>query len=382
MEEIKNMETVTLEERAAEIDSVIETASIEELEGLQEEARAIGDEIEARKAAEEERKAQAEAIVEDVHAEVINNIESVEERKMNNMEIRNTPEYIDAYAEYIKTESDKECRALLTENVSGTVPVPEFVYDIVKTAWERNEITRLVRKTYVRGNLKVGFEISGDGAIKHTEAANSAAAEENLVLGIVNMVPVSFKKWISISDEALDLRGEAFLRYIYDEITYRIAQKIAEDLLDKIAACGTVATTTQVSVAKVTSTQLTLGLVASAIGNLSGEATNPVVVLHPATWAAIKNVQANGSYAYDPFEGLPVIKNSHITAFTAATTGVPYMIVGDFGQGALANFPNGEGVDFKFDDLSKMEYDLVRILGREYVAIEPVACGAFVKVTK
>ncbi len=382
MEEIKNMETVTLEERAAEIDSVIETASIEELEGLQEEARAIGDEIEARKAAEEERKAQAEAIVEDVHAEVINNIESVEERKMNNMEIRNTPEYIDAYAEYIKTESDKECRALLTENVSGTVPVPEFVYDIVKTAWERNEITRLVRKTYVRGNLKVGFEISADGAIKHTEAANSAVSEENLVLGIVNMVPVSFKKWISISDEALDLRGEAFLRYIYDEITYRIAQKIAEDLLDKIAACGTVATTTQVSVAKVTSTQLTLGLVASAIGNLSGEATNPVVVLHPATWAAIKNVQANGSYAYDPFEGLPVIKNSHITAFSAATTGVPYMIVGDFGQGALANFPNGEGVDFKFDDLSKMEYDLVRILGREYVAIEPVACGAFVKVTK
>ena len=382
MEEIKNMETVTLEERAAEIDSVIETASIEELEGLQEEARAIGDEIEARKAAEEERKAQAEAIVEDVHAEVINNIESVEERTMNNMEIRNTPEYIEAYAEYIKTESDKECRALLTENVSGTVPVPEFVYDIVKTAWERNEITRLVRKTYVRGNLKVGFEISADGAIKHTEAANSAASEENLVLGIVNMVPVSFKKWISISDEALDLRGEAFLRYIYDEITYRIAQKIAEDLLDKIAACGTVATTTQVSVAKVTSTQLTLGLVASAIGNLSGEATNPVVVLHPATWAAIKNVQANGSYAYDPFEGLPVIKNSHITAFTAATTGVPYMIVGDFGQGALANFPNGEGVDFKFDDLSKMEYDLVRILGREYVAIEPVACGAFVKVTK
>jgi len=382
MEEIKNMETVTLEERAAEIDSVIETASIEELEGLQEEARAIGDEIEARKAAEEERKAQAEAIVEDVHAEVINNIESVEERTMNNMEIRNTPEYIEAYAEYIKTESDKECRALLTENVSGTVPVPEFVYDIVKTAWERNEITRLVRKTYVRGNLKVGFEISADGAIKHTEAANSAVSEENLVLGIVNMVPVSFKKWISISDEALDLRGEAFLRYIYDEITYRIAQKIAEDLLDKIAACGTVATTTQVSVAKVTSTQLTLGLVASAIGNLSGEATNPVVVLHPATWAAIKNVQANGSYAYDPFEGLPVIKNSHITAFSAATTGVPYMIVGDFGQGALANFPNGEGVDFKFDDLSKMEYDLVRILGREYVAIEPVACGAFVKVTK
>ena len=52
------------------------------------------------------------------------------------MEIRNSKEYINAYAEYIKTGDDRECRALLTENVgTGTVPVPEIVYDIVKTAW-------------------------------------------------------------------------------------------------------------------------------------------------------------------------------------------------------------------------------------------------------
>ena len=382
MIDIKTSETSVLEERAAEIDSIVETATIEELESLQEEARAIGDEIEERKAAEAERREAAETVATDVFAEVTNTIEPEEERKMDNTEIRNTKAYIDAYANYIKSQNDAECRALLTENVSGAVPVPEMVYDIVKTAWERNEITRRVRKAYVRGNLKVGFEISGDLAVKHTESATTAVSEENLVLGVVNMIPSSFKKWISISDEVMDMRGEDFLRYIYDEITYRIAQAIAKDLLDQIQACGTVATTTQVSVASIKATQISLGLVAKALGELSGEATDPVVMLHPATWAAIKDAQANGSYAYDPFEGLPVIKTSHLASFAAATSGVAYMIVGDLGQGALANFPNGEGVEFKIDETSKMEYDLVRILGREYAAIAPVACGAFAKVTK
>lgn len=382
MIDIKTSETSVLEERAAEIDSIVETATIEELESFQEEARAIGDEIEERKAAEAERREAAETVATDVFAEVTNTIEPEEERKMDNTEIRNTKAYIDAYANYIKSQNDAECRALLTENVSGAVPVPEMVYDIVKTAWERNEITRRVRKAYVRGNLKVGFEISGDLAVKHTESATTAVSEENLVLGVVNMIPSSFKKWISISDEVMDMRGEDFLRYIYDEITYRIAQAIAKDLLDQIQSCGTVATTTQVSVASIKATQISLGLVAKALGELSGEATDPVVMLHPATWAAIKDAQANGSYAYDPFEGLPVIKTSHLASFAAATSGVAYMIVGDLGQGALANFPNGEGVEFKIDETSKMEYDLVRILGREYAAIAPVACGAFAKVTK
>lgn len=379
----KTMEAAALEERLSQIvEEATEEKSLEELKAYEEEQRAIKAELEERKAAEAERRATAEAIVKGA-GEVTETIESVEERKdMDNIETRNTKAYIEAYANYIKTENDAECRALLTENVSGTVPVPELVYDIVKTAWESNEITRRVRKAYARGNLKVGFEISGDLAVKHTESATTAVSEENLVLGVVTMIPHSFKKWISVSDEALDMRGEEFLRYVYEEITYRIAQAIAKDLLDQIVACGTVATTTQVSVASIKATQISIGLVAKALGELSGEATDPVVILNPATWAAIKEAQSGANYAYDPFEGLPVIKTSHLASFAAATTGVAYMIVGDLNQGALANFPNGEGVDFKIDETSKMEYDLVRILGREYAAIAPVACSAFAKIVK
>ena len=379
----KTMEAAALEERLSQIvEEATEEKSLEELKAYEEEQRAIKAELEERKAAEAERRATAEAIVKGA-GEVTETIESVEERKdMDNIEIRNTKAYIDAYANYIKTENDAECRALLTENVNGgTVPVPEFVYDVVKTAWERDEITRRVRKAYLKGNVKVGFEISSTGATKHTEGGN-AVTEETLVLGTVAMIPASYKKWISISDEVYDMRGEEFLRYIYDELTYQIAKSVANDLLDKIMACGTAATTTQVAVGSIKATQIAVGLVASALGNLSDEAANPMVVMNKATWSAFKAAQYAASVPVDVFEGLPVAFSNHLKSFAAATTGDAYVIVGDFGHGALANFPNGEEITFKFDDQTLMTQDLIRILGREYVAIEPVASGAFVQIVK
>lgn len=300
---------------------------------------------------------------------------------MTDMEIRNSAEYINAYAEGIKKEDFSECRALLSENATnGTVPVPEFVYDIVKTAWEREGIMSRVRKAYMRGVLKVGFEISGDAAVIHTEGGN-AIDPENLVLGTVTMTPQSIKKVIQISDEVYDLRGEAFLRYIYDELTYRIAKKAADTLVEAIVACGTVSTTTCPGVPKIASTTIGLGLIASAVANLSDEASNPVIIMNKLTYAKFKEAQYAASYAVDPFEGLPVIFNNSLTAFTAATTGVTYAIVGDLGEGALANFPNGDGIEFKFDDMTLKKQDLIEVLGRQYVALGVVAPNAFVKIT-
>ena len=358
-----------------------ERASTEELETrsnkLMEERQNILAEIEKAEAAIEEEKRAMADVVSEVKTEVI---EKREDSKMTDMEIRNSKEYINAFAEYLKNGEDAECRSLLTENASGTIPVPEMVYDIVKTAWERDGITSRVRKSYVQGNLKVGFEISSTGATIHTEG--QAVTEETLVLGVVNLVPKSIKKWISVSDEALDLRGEAFLRYIYDELTYQIAKKAADELIAQIKACGTVSTTTQVGVPAFTSTTVGVGLVAQAMAQLSDEAANPVVMMNKATWGAFKAAQYANGFDADPFEGLPVVFNNTIAAFSAATTGVPYAIVGDLEQGALMNFPNGEGIDFKVDELSQAEYDLVRIIGREFVGIGVVAPNAFVKITK
>ena len=115
---------------------------------------------------------------------------------------------------------------------------------------------------------------------------------------------------------------------------------------------------------------------------LSDEAADPVVMMNKATWGQFKAAQYAGGFDVDPFEGLPVVFNNSIKSFTAATTGDAYVIVGDLGQGALMNFPNGEGIDFKFDEMTQAEYDLVRIIGREFVGIGVVAPDAFVRVVK
>lgn len=378
-DEIMALDLDGIEKRTAEINNEIDAAeSMETLDALKDELTAI-EERKAVIAAEiEKRKTDMKTVAEGAG-------KPIEVRKdkeiMSNIEVRNTPEYINAFADYIKTGKDMECRALLTENVSGTVPVPEFVYDIVKTAWEREEVMALVNKTNFRGNLKIGFEISGGEATVHTEGA-AAVSEEELVLGIVELVPASIKKWIAISDEVYDLRGEAFLRYIYDELTYRIAKKCADTLIAKIIACGTVSTTTCPSVPIYAVASVALGNVATAMGYLSDEAANPVIIMNRQTEAAYKALRASAGYAYDPFEGLRVIHNNTLTASAAATTGDTIAIVGDLGHGAIANFPDGEGIDFKFDEMSRKKEDLIEVLGRRYVGLGVVAPDAFVKITK
>lgn len=370
-----------IEARKVEIKSEVESAETDEkLEELNEEVEALNEEAEQITEAQKEEEV-AEALEEKPEAKAKAKEVSMEVKKEENvMEMRNTKEYIDAYAEYIKTEKDDEIRSLLTENVSGSIAVPDFVLDEVKTAWDKNELLSLVRKTNVKGNLRVQFEISGSDAVVHTEGAY-AVDEEELVEGIIELKPVSIKKWISISDEVMDLRGEAFLRYIYDELTYRIAKKAADELISKITTLTSSATTSAPSVGVITKAPA-MATIAEAIANLSDEASNPTIVMNKLTYSAFKEQQYANNYGVDPFEGLKVVFNNTLPAYSSASTNDIYMIVGDFGFGAIANFPNGEGIEIKVDELSRKKEDLVEILGREFVALGVVADKAFVQVKK
>ena len=309
--------------------------------------------------------------------------ERKEERTMVKIEeYRNSKEYVDAYAEYIKTGEDKQLRALLTTNVgeAGEIAVPDLVYDIVKTDWLESGIMALVKKISVQGNMKVQFELSAGDAVIHDEGSG-AVSEEELTLGIVTPLPVSIKKWISISDEALDMTGESFLKYVYDELTHKIVLKAESELIGKIAALPTSATATSVNAKKVKA-GAALGTIATALGELNAEATNPVILMNPATKAAFKTAVYSGQFNADPFEGLTVYPTNALPAVGTASENDVYAIVGDFGFGALANFPNGNNVQIKVDDKTAMTSDLVKILGRQFVAVEPIACRAFVNITK
>lgn len=370
---IEEMNLAELEARSLEIAEEVKEADMESIERLNAEL----DSIEERKAvlkkeAEERAKAVEEII--NGHGE---KIEEVEERTMTNTEIRNSKEYIEAFANYIKTGEDREARALLTENASGSLPVPEFVDEIIRTAWERDDILSRVRRTYIRGNLKVAFEKSADGAYAHTEGT-TAVTEESLTLGIVTMIPKNVKKWITISDEAVAMGGEAFLRYIYDELTYQIIKKLKELVVSDIAAL-------QTSGNKPLCTQVTLapavGTIAQALATLSDEATNPVVIMNRITWGLFKSAQATNNYGYDPFEGLPVLFVSNIDDYSTASGGEMYAIVGDL-EGAQVNYPEGDDVVIKWDELSLAEKDLVKVVGRQYAAHAVTASKRFCQVLK
>ena len=373
MNRLEEIEARKLELRE-ELEKAEEPEKVEEInnevEALNEEKQEIETHQEEEKQAEdlEEKKSMAKEI-------------KMEERKIMKEEVRNSQEYINAYAEYIKTGEEKELRSLLTENVSGDVAIPDMVYDIVKTAWEKSDIMSLVTRVNVKGNLKVNFELTGGEATIHTEGSETPVPEEELTLGIVELKPVSIKKWIGISDEVYDMRGQAFLNYIYDELTQKIVKKATDSLIGIIANLPATATASSVSANVVTSAPA-LGTVAEAIANLSDEANDITIVMNKLTWGAFKSVQYAGQYAVDPFEGCRVVFNNSLPAYADTQAGKPYMIVGDFKLGALVNLPNGDGVDLKFDDTTLMTDDIIRILGRQYIGFGAVSDKAFALVCK
>ena len=369
-----------IETRKVEIREEVEaTEEIEKVEELTEEVAALEEE---EKQIEEHEKVQEEAKELEEKSFKAKEIIKEERKIMENKELRNSKEYVDAYAEYIKTGEDKELRSLLTENVNGgDVAVPEIVYDFVKTAWEKSDIMSLVNRVNVKGNLKVNFELTAGEATIHTEGSETSVPEEELTLGIVELKPQSIKKWIGISDEVYDMRGEAFLRYIYDELTQKIVKKATDALIGLIAQLPQTATASSPS-ANIVNEAPALGTVANAIANLSDEATDITIVMNKLTWGAFKAAQYAGGYAVDPFEGCRVVFNNTLPAYSTASADAVYMIVGDFRQGALVNLPNGDGVDIKFDDTTLMTDDIIRILGRQYIGFGVVADKSFALVTK
>ena len=382
MTEIKNMTIEEVEARSAEIVKEIEAGEVPEERLAQLDAESVEIEerkIELKKAAAEAKEVR-EAVAEDKvvveeRKEVIK-----EERKMTNFEVRKSHEYEMAYVEYLKSgmKNDSECRSLLTENVSGSVPVPVVLDEAIQTAWEQDKITSRVRKMFAKGNLKVGFEVSSTGAVVHTEG-NGAIDEETLVLGTVTLIAQSVKKFITVSDEALD-SNETILRYIQDELVYQIVKKIASEIVTAIASAPAASTTSAVGVAHVTASALALDTIAQGIAQLVG-AQDIVLLMNPATWAAFKALAANASYGYDPFEGFEVIFTNDLKSFASASADDVVIEIGDL-KGVTANFPNGEGVEIKIDALSQAEYDLVKILGREFVAIGVTGPGKLVNVVK
>jgi HK97 family phage major capsid protein len=381
IEEIKALDMEGVENRSMEIKEEM-TAENADLETLSAEVTAL----EERKAALVEEMKKTQAAVAEGAGKVI---EKQEERNMKPTfeEVRSSEQYVNAYAEYIKTGDDKEVRSVLTElgvgasDPSAGVAVPTSVEERIRTAWDNDAILSRVKRSNVKGILKVGFELSATPATVHAEGA-AAPDEETLNLGIVSLVPETLKKWITISDEAFDLKGQAFLDYIMDEIEYRIIKLAADTVVADITSAPTTATKTAASVAHVETT----GIVdfVNAIAALSDEAQNPVIIMNKQSYAYYKGLAMAAGYAVDPFDGLEVLFNNTLdvaTATPASGAVNKIAIVGDL-NGESVNFTNGYEPTIKIDDLSLAEKDLIKIVGRLPMGHGVTACGRFAVITK
>lgn len=367
-----NFSEMTIEqltERRAAIATELDAPEAD-LDALEAEVRGINEELENRKNAETKR-AEIRSAVAAGKGETTKTFEK--DKKMNLNELRSSKEYIEAYANYVKTENDAEVRALLTDNVSdplvGSVPVPTFVEGIMAEALRESKIMSRVRKTYARGNVKVGFELNAPIATVHAEGGE-AIAEESLQLGIVTLVPQTLKKWVSISDEALDsMSGEEYLRYLYNEIARKIVKAEEKMVVDAILTAPDTATATAPAVAHYSAEAAGLADFINARALLTSEASDLVIIMTPAMYATYKTLSLNGQFAFDPFEGIEVLFSDYADK----------PIIGDL-SGVLANYPNGDAVQFKYDDRTLMTSDLVRVLGRKPVAIGVVGNEYFATV--
>lgn len=368
--DFKEMTIEQLEERKAAIPTELDNEDAD-LNALEEEVKGINAELESRKEAEAKR-VEIRAEVAKGEGTVMAKIEEVqEEKEMSNTEVRSSKEYKDAYGELIKKNYDldklnEEMRALLTTNANsdGMIAVPAGVDDKIRTAWENDEIMSRITRTFFKGNLKVGHEAAAGPAVVHSEGGD-AVDPEDLTIAYVELVPAMLKKVVEVSDEVLAINS-TLVDYLYDEIEYQIVKLAASTAVGKIVASSMTQSSTLEGASATTAD------IVKAVGKLSGEAVNPVVITTRATAADIKAAALSAHYGYDPFDGLPVL-------YTDATSlGGAAFLIADL-SAVQANFPEGDGAKFKFDELTKADADIVRIIGRLYAGIDVVAPGRTVK---
>lgn len=345
-----------------------------EMEELRENAQQIRD---TAAKAEETRK----AIAEGAAGVVIGETRKAEKATKTLDEVRGSKEYLEAYARYLVSEDEKECRALLTENASsgGQMPVPTLVDTIIRTAWEKDMILSRVRKTTFKGNVKVPFERAADDAYEHGEGT-TAITEEDLTLGVVELKPKNIKKFIRLSDEIIATGGEALVTYIYSELAHKIIKKLSALAIADIAGASTSHSSSAIGIPKIEGSP-DLSVVVNAEAELTDEAENVVVIINRKTSAAFHQAKVAGNFAVDPYDGLTVLYSSALPAYSTASDNAVWMIVGDL-YGEQVNYPEGEGIIKKWDDLSEAEADMVKVHGRQYAGHKVTGPGMFCNVKK
>lgn len=176
---------------------------LDEVEALTEEANKIDEEVKELEEARSKMKAQEErmSMAQTLSKTAIEERKEQIENNMENVNVLNTKEYEQLYADMIRGRVDeKEVRSYLQARSLATttanVPIPEIMQGFVETAWYTyGKFSRLVSETFEPAILKIPVEVEATGAVWHDELGEEPQ-EEEITLGQIILQPKMIKKWI------------------------------------------------------------------------------------------------------------------------------------------------------------------------------------------
>lgn len=389
------------EKRGVFEQSDVETrdAILGEVEELEKEAEEIDKEVEEVKEVKSTFEEQEERMG------LFKNIETekVEERaKDMKTNILDSDEYKEAWVESVKRSDNKYALEVLMRDApagmatsNDNVPVPTIWQSYVETAWYKyGKFSRLCNKSYIAGYLSIPFEASATGASVHTEGAD-APNEEVIELGLIELKPAMLKKWISMTDELMAMTADDFMRYLADELVYRVVLALDNGILNGALDTngkGVVGIIGNANVDNV-SANLSFNVVNEAIADLV-TFENLTLAINPATFfknfMGLTDLQNRPIYqiatdnAGKPqyyVNGIRCEFTQALPAYDDASANDVWAVVGDF-RGYRLNLPEGEMVRTLFDPYTLATQDKARMIGRLYVAGNVARLKHFATISK
>lgn len=374
---------------------------LNEVEELTKEANDIDEEIKELEEQRSSLKAQEERMS---MTQTLSKV-AIEERKeqMENTNVLNSAEYTQMYADYIRGKADaKELRGYLQRSGSANlstatdyVPIPEIMQGYVETAWaEYGKFSRLVSESFEPAIFKIPVEVSATGADWHVEN-DDAVAQEEITFGQIVLTPMMLKKFIALTDELMAMAPADFLKYVTDELVYRVILALDEAIIngDNLNGLGIMGVELNALTDPVT-TPISFNAINEAVANLI-TFDNLTIAMNPKTFftnfMGLTDQVGNPIYrVLHDNEGRPAYYlNGYRVEFTQALPAYDdaddeavYAVVGDFRRGYRVNYPQGKNVITLVDPYTLATEDVVRMIGRLYVAGNVVKPHHFASLKK
>jgi len=308
------------------------------------------------------------------------------------------PEYKEAFLKYLAGgEIAPEYKAMITTNNSAVIPETTFNL-IIQKLEQTNVLFPLVRKSFVKGSLRVPIENASEAAVWGT-AEGTAVTEEALTTGSITFNANELNKLVSVSKLLLNESISALESFIVDEITRKFGVAIDNAIVNGtgtnqpkgLLVDALITNTVDVDFSTLDSTAY--DAIMDIIAALPSEYDRGAVIMmsKKTFYSTVKKIKDNegnpifhelrgeNPVARHGIDGIPVVLSDYFPTYAAVTEDNPFMIYGNMKYYHM-NISKDFGIESSKD--SRFRERLVDFLGTMYADGKVLLGEAFVKVIK